>query len=134
MVMIALTTQNRRHITPHAGRCRYFMVKQVGLHIESEWELRSVAKEQTLFSCGEDLPEALRDVGVLVTAGAGRKLQARLMQLGVQVVIADILLPEQALAAWREGKLTALSASPLTQPNSGCGGACKCVGHSGKAT
>ena len=128
MTTIALTTQNRRHVTPHAGRCRHFMVKRVGDGCEGEWESRALAKEQTLFSCAEGLPDALRDVDVIITASAGPGLQARLARHGVQLIITDILLPEQALAAWREGHLEVPLPPPATAPNAD-GGTCRCAGH-----
>ncbi len=128
MTTIALTTQNRRHVTPHAGRCRHFMVKRVGDGCEGEWESRVLAKEQTLFSCTEGLPDPIRDVDVIITAGAGPGLQARLARHGVQLIITDILLPEQALAAWREGHLEVPLPPPATAPNAD-GGTCRCAGH-----
>ena len=41
--------------------------------------------------------ETAADVDILVTAGAGPGLRARLARFGVQVIITDILLPDQAL-------------------------------------
>lgn len=129
MTTIALTTQNRRHITPHAGRCRHFMVKQVESGGESDWESRSLDKDHTLFSQTEGLPDALRDVDVLITAGAGPGLQTRLARLGVQLVITDILLPEQALAAWRDGSLVPLPFPVAPTAHGHCDGHCKCGEH-----
>ncbi|WP_162111074.1 NifB/NifX family molybdenum-iron cluster-binding protein [Pseudoxanthomonas mexicana] len=128
MTTIALTTQNRRHVTPHAGRCRHFMVKRVGDGCEGEWESRALAKEQTLFSCAEGLPDAPRDVDVIITASAGPGLQARLARHGVHLGVTDILLPEQALAAWREGHLEVRPPLPAAASRAD-GGTCRCAGH-----
>lgn len=113
MVTIACTAQNRRHITAHAGRCRHFLVKHVNAGIISDWEGRSLAKDETLCTRGDALPPALQDIDILVTAGAGPGLRSRLARHGVQVIITDILLPDQALAAWMAGALCATPADPV---------------------
>ena len=113
MVTIACTTQNRRHITAHAGRCRHFLIRHVNAGVVSDWEGRSLGKDETLCTGGDALPPALQDIDILVTAGAGPGLRARLARHGVQVVITDILLPDQALAAWMAGTLCATPADPV---------------------
>ncbi|MBN8214607.1 MAG: hypothetical protein J0M09_16925 [Xanthomonadales bacterium] len=133
MVTIAFTTQNRRHITSHAGRCRNFMVKQVNRGTIGEWEGRSLGKDETLCARSETLPSALQDVDILITAGAGPGLQARLARFGVQVIITDVLLPDQAIAAWMADALPASQAPQRPHaPDAarGCGshGGCDCRG------
>lgn len=128
MVTIAFTTQNRRHITSHAGRCRNFMVKHVNRDTISEWEGRSLGKEETLCAGSDALPSVLQDVDILITAGAGPGLQARLARFGVQVIITDVLLPDQAIAAWMADALPASAAQQRPATNDadetrcGCGG------------
>ncbi len=132
MVTIACTTQNRRHITAHAGRCRHFLVKHVNAGVISDWEGRSLGKDETLCTRGDALPPALQDIDILVTAGAGPGLRSRLARHGVQVIITDILLPDQALAAWMAGALRATPVEPVapaaTVPHCTEAHACGCRG------
>lgn len=125
MVVIACTTQNRRHITAHAGKCRHFMIRRVEDGAIGDWEDRRLERDQTLCGSGAQMPVPLQDVDVLVTAGAGPGLRARLARLGVQVVVTDILLPDQAVAAWLAGTLQAEAPAPASASahrGCGCGG------------
>lgn len=122
MVTIAFTTQNRSHITSHAGRCRHFMVRRVDGGTVGEWETRTLGKEETLHAVA-GLPPALQDVDVLITAGAGPGLQARMARHGVQLIVTDVLLPDQAIAAWMAGTLPV--SEPACTSRRGQGG-CSC--------
>lgn len=124
MVTIACTTQNRRHITAHAGRCRHFLIKHVNAGVISDWEGRSLDKDEVLCGRSDALPPALQGVDVLVTAGAGPGLRARLARFGVQVIITDILLPDQALSAWMAGRLCAESIEPAISVGEGTAAHC----------
>lgn len=125
MVTIAFTTQNRSHITSHAGRCRHFMVRRIDGGTVGDWELRSIDRTDTLHAAGDALPAALRDIEVLITAGAGPGLVARMARLGVQVIVTDVLLPEQAIAAWMAGTLPV--STPAARAGHGGCGHCHCA-------
>lgn len=120
MVTIAFTTQNRSQITSHAGRCRHFMVRRLDGGTVGDWEYRSLGREDTLHATADALPAALQDVDILITAGAGPGLVSRLARHGVQVVVTDVLLPEQAIAAWMTGTL------PVVAPHESHAGAHAC--------
>ena len=102
MVVVALTTQNKRNVTDHAGKCRHFMVRDLEGKDAHAWQLRSIEKEDSLSACKEGLPSALQDVHVLITAGAGPGLQRRLHASGIELYVTDMLVPEHALAQWRD--------------------------------
>lgn len=82
MTLIALTTQNRRTITNHAGRCRRFALARVidGM-VQQPVELVELEIEQTLRQGAKDLPAALQGIEVLITAGAGQGMVQNLATL-----------------------------------------------------
>lgn len=125
MATIALTAQNGRQITAHAGRCRNFLVKRVHDGSIGEWEKRTLEKSETMCGSGDALPAALRDIDILITAGIGPGLQARLARLGVRVIVTDVLLPDQAIAAWVAG---ALLARPVVPRDASRDCECQCGG------
>lgn len=128
MATIALTAQNGRQITAHAGRCRNFLVKRVGDGSIGEWEKRTLEKNETMCGSGDALPAALRDIDILITAGIGPGLQTRLARLGVRVIVTDVLLPDQAIAAWVAGALRPDPHVSLAPRDAGAGCECDCGG------
>ncbi len=102
MVVVALTAQNKRNVTDHAGKCRNFMVRDLKDRAAPDWQLRSIGREESLSACKEGLPPALQDVDVLITAGAGPGLKRRLQASGIELFVTDMLVPQHALAQWRE--------------------------------
>lgn len=102
MAVVALTTQNKRNVTEHAGKCRNFLVRDLANDSGASWQLRSIAKDDTLSARKDGLPAQLQDVDVVITAGAGPGLQRRLQALGVELFVTDMLMPEHALADWLE--------------------------------
>ena len=106
MTVIALTTQNRRTITNHAGRCRRFTLARVESgEVQLPLELVELEIEQTLKQNHEGLPAALQGIDVLITAGAGQGMAQRLKTLGVQLCITPVQDPLEAAQAWAQGRL-----------------------------
>ena len=124
MTLIALTTQNRRTITNHAGRCRRFALARVidGM-VQQPVELVELEIEQTLRQGAKDLPAALQGIEVLITAGAGQGMVQNLATHGVQVCITGLQDPMEALR-------TSLDHGD----DKGAGSACQCSCQSGKST
>ena len=99
--------QNRRSISPHAGRCRNFTLTTVvhGREVGERTQV-SIEKEQTLHSTtSEGLPSMLEGVELLITGGVGPGLVQRLARHGVQVAVTDEADPDRALQAWLVGDL-----------------------------
>ena len=80
-MVIVITSQNRRHITPHAGKCRKFW----------KYELKDgkVMDKQS----GEVL-EKLLPMDMFVTTGMGDRLREKLKNIGVHVIVTDEIDPD----------------------------------------
>lgn len=99
---IAVTSQNRRTVTGHAGRCRRFKLfdpvscAEVG---ELELPLDGVLHE------ADPVPgHPLALVGTLITTGAGPGLRQRLARLGIAVYLTDNASPADAVREFLAGK------------------------------
>lgn len=94
---IAVSSQNRRTITDHAGRCRKFWVYEIrGNRIDNK-TLRELTLEQTLHSSqlGDDHP--LDDVHVMITAGMSPFLYQRLQRGGIKPFVTEEADPDKAV-------------------------------------
>ncbi len=94
---IAVSSQNRRTVTDHAGRCRKFWVYEIRKNKVDNKVLRELSMEQTLHSAqlGDDHP--LDDVHVLITAGMSPYLFQRLQQGGIKPFVTDEADPDKAV-------------------------------------
>ena len=94
---IAITSQNFRTITGHAGKTRRFLVFEV--HDNGNYEEQDrldLPKEMSLHAFhGEHHP--LFDMDVVITAGCGRGFHTRMQQHGVSVVETGLSDPLDAL-------------------------------------
>lgn len=111
---IAITSQNRKTITEHAGMCRKFWVYEVHDQVVVGKELLELEKEQSFHEVAHAdraAPHPLDGILLLITGGAGQGLQDRLAQRGVQVLVTTATDPDQAVADWLTGVL-ALNTSP----------------------
>lgn len=96
---IAMTCQNRRTVTPHAGKCTHFFL------FDTEKDMRQpersiVLSPQQMFrhqAFNENHPLAVADA--LVTAGIGDGLHRQWQQMGKQVYVTYELDPVKALQA-----------------------------------
>ena len=94
---IAVSSQNRKTVTDHAGRCRKSWVYEVRQNKVDNKVLRELTLEQTLHSSqlGEDHP--LDDVHVLITAGMSPFLYQRLQRSGIRGFVTDQSDPDLAV-------------------------------------
>ena len=89
-MFIVITSQNRHHITPHAGKCRKFWKYELKDGEVTDKQLIEVEKEQSFSQSGEVL-EKLLPMDIFVTTGMGDQLREKLRNIGVHVmVIAEI--------------------------------------------
>lgn len=122
---VALTMQNKREITDHAGKCRHFLLVHFdqGKEVERSWVKLSL--DETFSQWGVPLPPGLQNIDALITRGAGPGLQLRLAAQKVRALITDITDPDLALTMYREGELSAPIPSPwspVVVAKGGCGG------------
>jgi len=103
---IAVTSQNFRTITGHAGRARRFMVF-VG---EPDSEVREVVRfdlppDMAMHGFDETRGHPLDGTDVLITAGCGEGFARRLARRGIRVVATRETDPQAAVQAFLAGRL-----------------------------
>jgi predicted Fe-Mo cluster-binding NifX family protein len=132
---IAVTSQNRRDITEHAGRCRNFWVFEVdGLHIVNR-SLLELPKESSLHDAPPDGPHALDGVDVLIAGGMGGGLRSRLARRGIEALVTTETQPEGAVRAWLAGALPSGEPRPHEDRANHAhehDHTCTCGGHCGR--
>lgn len=104
---IAVTSQNFRTITPHAGKTRRFLVYEVDGDDEPvETGRLDLDKMMTIHEFhGNDAAHPLDEMDVLITGSAGAGFVQRLHSRGVQVVQTGEKDPMQAIADLRNGQI-----------------------------
>ena len=102
---IAVTSQNRKTITGHAGKCRKFWVYELqGQEIKGK-NLLELTLEQSFHESAHDQPHPLDGVAVLISGGMGFGLQNRLKQKGILALATSETDPDSAVTAWLHGSL-----------------------------
>jgi len=94
---IAITSQNRKTVTEHAGRCRRFRVFECCDAEVHEYALLELEKTQTLHALAPGVPDQLAEIDVLIAAGMCERLSARLARHGIRGVLTSLSEPEHAL-------------------------------------
>ncbi len=96
---IAVTSQNFRTITGHAGKTRRFLIyAEDGLGRAKEIARLDLPKEMAMHEFrGNNHP--LREVDILITAGCGEGFVRRMAQWGVRVIASSETDPQKAAAA-----------------------------------
>jgi len=138
---IAVTSQNRRDITEHAGRCRNFWVYDVDDGIILDSALVELPKESSFHDSSPHEPHPLDGVEVLISGGMGDGLRMRLARRGIEALVTTETLPERAVRAWLAGNLPAGEPRPHSHREDhvhdhdhehahgdgcSCGGGCGC--------
>ncbi len=111
MRLIAVTSQNARTVTGHAGRCRrFFLFGDEGGPMMGTVELMP---EETLHATDIDPEHPLSRIKVLISGGMSENLKQRLTTQGIQVFITEESLPETAVRLY-------LSGTPSLSCHGGC--------------
>jgi predicted Fe-Mo cluster-binding NifX family protein len=126
-MQIAVSSQNFRQVTGHAGHARRFLVFKVdeGKAIQLVDRL-DLPKELAIHGFDDRQAHPLYDVDVLITGGAGEGFKRRLAMRGVQVVATAETDPEVAVRDF----LTGVMKAPEAHDHDGHGGeeGCGCHG------
>jgi predicted Fe-Mo cluster-binding NifX family protein len=94
---IAVSSQDRRTITGHTGRCRRFWVYEIrGNRVDGK-ALRELTPAQTLHSSPLGNGHPLDDVHVLITAAVSPFLYQRLQRGGVKPFVTEESDPDEAV-------------------------------------
>lgn len=102
---IAVTSQNRRDITEHAGRCRNFWIFDTNDGVITGRTLLKLPKEQSFHDSSQLAPHPLDGIDVLIAGGMGAGLKARLARRGIDALVTVEKDPERAAEAWLAGRL-----------------------------
>ena len=102
---IAVTSQNRKTITEHAGKCRKFWVYEVRKGQVVAKNLLELPKDQSFHEAKSAGAHPLDDIHVLISSGMGTGLQQRLRQRGIQGLVTAETDPDQAVALYLEAAL-----------------------------
>lgn len=117
MSLIAVTSQNARTLTAHAGRCRrFFLFDEQDGTPQGSVEL---SREEVLHETDPRPGHPLEPVRVLISAGMRQGLQRRLQAAGIQVYLSEETSPVEAVRQYLSG-LPSQSASG-TDDDCGCG-------------
>ncbi len=105
---IAVTSQNFRTVTGHAGRARRFIVFEGESNTPpQELERLDLAPNMSMHDFDANASHPLDAMAVVITAGAGEGFVRRLAARGVRVVATDESEPHQAVEAFLAGRFRA---------------------------
>jgi predicted Fe-Mo cluster-binding NifX family protein len=102
---IAVTSQNQRTITGHAGRCRKFWIFNTKDSEISDKELLELPQEQSLHESANQASHPLYQVDVLIAGSMGQGLVTRLERKGIKWAITEENEPEKAVLLYLNGTL-----------------------------
>lgn len=113
-MIVAVTSQNRRTITDHAGKCRKFWLYEVQQGQVKGRSLLELPIEQAFHGSSAQQPHPLDGINVLITGGMGPGLRQRLLQKGIQGVVTLESDPDEAVQALLAGSLENVPARPCS--------------------
>lgn len=105
---IAVTSQNRQTITPHAGKCSTFWIYEVERGNITQRRLLELEKGQSFHGSNGHGHHPLDDVDVLIAGSMGEGLYLRLSDKGIQPIITDEADPDIAVTRMLMGLLKPL--------------------------
>lgn len=105
---IAVTSQNRKTVTGHAGKCRKFWVYEVESGEVRGKNLLELPIEQSFHASAPASSHPLDRINVLIAGGMGLGLRDRLKRQGITAVSTSETDPDRAVAAWLNGSLIEL--------------------------
>lgn len=89
-MIIVLTSQNKKHITAHAGKCRKFWRYEITNNQVVTQQLIEVAKEDSFSQSGAVL-EQLMPMDLFVSSGMGDGLKNRMQAFDVAVQLTEMV-------------------------------------------
>lgn len=99
---IAITSQNKKTITKHAGKCRKFWLYTLSGQDTPSRELLELNIDETLQAAEKDKPHHLDDIDVLITGGMGEGLKRRLNAKNIATIVTTELDPDAAIRHYME--------------------------------
>lgn len=115
---VAVTSQNFRTITGHAGKARRFLVYQVETGTAPrEVERLDLPKEMSFHEFHGDGAHPVDGVAAVITAGCGAGFARRLAGRGIRVAVTQLEDPLTAVQAYAEGRLAAVDPEQMAPPH-----------------
>ncbi|MEW5972269.1 MAG: NifB/NifX family molybdenum-iron cluster-binding protein [Pseudomonadota bacterium] len=105
--LIAVTSQNRKTVTGHTGKCRKFWLYPIENGMTGERRLVELGMDETFHATPGGLPAALTGITALITQGMGQGMIMRLQRIGVQGWITAENDPDVAVQAFLRGEASA---------------------------
>lgn len=102
---IAVTSQNRKTITEHAGRCRKFWIFTTQDTQIIDKQLLELPKEQSFHESSNHEPHPLDDIDLLIAGDMGPGLSNRLARKGIKSLITKETDPETAVVLYLKDEL-----------------------------
>ena len=125
---IALTSQNRKEVTGHAGQCRNFWIAELDERKVVSRSLVELERTETFHETGDGFPQALQGIDMLISGGMGPGLRQRLAARGIAAIVTTETDVERAIAGVLAGTLTDEAAAQAAaagchdhQHSCGCG-------------
>jgi predicted Fe-Mo cluster-binding NifX family protein len=109
---IAVTSQNRKNVTEHAGRCRKFWIYTVEDDEVVDKSLLELPKEQAFHESSPHAPHPLDDINVLIAGGMGQGLRQRLERKGVTALVTGEHDPDTAVSRYLADALESAAPRP----------------------
>lgn len=127
---VAVTSQDKKTITGHAGKCRHFYIYTIDTEGNFKKDLIDLSKNETLHHTFHDDPSAnphnyLYDMDIILTQSMGQGAINRLATQNVTVYAIQETDPEIAIKKLIEGTLEAFA--PVSNHKSHT--SCNCGGH-----
>ncbi|MDY7219868.1 NifB/NifX family molybdenum-iron cluster-binding protein [Denitrificimonas sp. JX-1] len=94
---IAVTSQNRKTVTGHAGRCRRFWIYTVDGGEVTDKTLLELSKEESFHDSDSNSPHPLDAIDVLLTGGMGPGLAQRMARKGTEAQVTSETDPDAAI-------------------------------------
>ncbi|MBL8258317.1 MAG: NifB/NifX family molybdenum-iron cluster-binding protein [Candidatus Competibacteraceae bacterium] len=107
---IAVTSQNRRTVTEHAGKCRKFWIYEIDDQKVTGKTLLELPIEQSLHQSSPQAPHPLNEVQVLIAGSMGPGLSRRLAAKGIAALVTAESDPDRAITDYLEGRPSAEAA------------------------
>ena len=102
---IAVTSQNRRTITEHAGVCRKFWIFSIENNKIFDRELLELPKKQAFHESSPHESHPLDEIDVLITGGMGQGLMMRLEKKNIVGLVTKESDPEKSVLLYLNGSL-----------------------------
>ncbi|WP_036233354.1 NifB/NifX family molybdenum-iron cluster-binding protein, partial [Marinobacterium litorale] len=103
---IAVTSQNRKTVTDHPGRCRKFWIYTIEDGQVASKRLLELSKAESFHDSDSHEPHPLDDIDVLITASTGRGLTRRLSRKEIQLQVSNESDPDTAVRQFLESGST----------------------------